>query len=53
MKDIPKPHRAFRAELEIVAENGETDRQKYVFDHIPAHCLTNLYKLFINLIEFL
>ena len=53
MKDIPKPHRAFRAEWEIVAENGETDCQKIVFDHIPAHCLTILYKLFINFIDFL
>ena len=53
MKNIRKPLRAFHADLEIVAENGETGCQKYVFDHIPAHCLTNLYKLFINLIDIL
>ena len=53
MKDIPKPNRAFHPELEIVAQNGETDGQNDDFHYIPTHFLTILHTLFINLIDFL
>ena len=43
MRDSPKPHRAFHAELEIVAQNGETDGQNNIFYYIPVHFLTSLH----------